>query len=67
MLLQDVIGQHKVKEILLSMLREQRVPHAIMLCGAEGTGKMPLALAFATLLCCENPQHDDACGQCPRA
>ena len=47
------------------MLREQRVPHAIMLCGAEGTGKMPLALAFATLLCCENPQHDDACGQCP--
>lgn len=65
MLLQDVIGQHKVKEILLSMLREQRVPHAIMLCGAEGTGKMPLALAFATLLCCENPQHDDACGQCP--
>ena len=43
----DVIGQGEVKERLLQMVRENRVPHAMLFCGPEGCGKMALAIAFA--------------------
>ena len=43
----EVIGQEEVKERLLQMTREGRLPHAIMLCGPQGVGKKALAVAFA--------------------
>ncbi|MGI6231717.1 MAG: ATP-binding protein [Prevotella sp.] len=46
----EVIGQHKFIEHLISMVKEGRVPHAMMFCGPEGNGKMALALAFASYL-----------------
>ena len=47
------------------MVREDRLPHAIMLCGPQGCGKMALALAFASYLICQNREgHDEACGEC---
>ena len=53
----EVIGQKEAKERLLQMESEQRLPHAIMLCGPAGCGKMALALAFAShLLTDGNPQ-----------
>lgn len=56
----EVIGQKEAKERLLQMESEQRLPHAIMLCGPAGCGKMALALAFAShLLTDENPQATD--------
>ncbi len=61
----DVIGQEEARERLVGMVAECRLPHALMLCGPEGSGKMALALAFATYLLCE--RHDgagDACGEC---
>ena len=61
----DVIGQEEARERLVGMVAEGRLPHALMLCGPEGSGKMALALAFATYLLCE--RHDgagDACGEC---
>ncbi|MFW5539777.1 MAG: DNA polymerase III subunit delta, partial [Prevotella sp.] len=36
----DVIGQEKSRRRLLQMVAENRVPHALMLCGPEGCGKM---------------------------
>lgn len=47
MTLNQIIGQEQVKEQLLSYLEADRVPHAIMLCGNEGCGSLPLAIAFA--------------------
>jgi DNA polymerase-3 subunit delta' len=42
-----------------------RLPHAILLYGAEGIGKTHFADAFAQSLLCEAPQPDGhACGQC---
>ena len=56
----EVIGQKEAKERLLQMESEQRLPHAIMLCGPAGCGKMALALVFAShLLTDGNPQATD--------
>lgn len=43
----NVIGQREAWQRLTEMCREDRLPHAIMLCGPRGCGKMALALAFA--------------------
>ncbi|MBQ6652866.1 MAG: DNA polymerase III subunit delta [Prevotella sp.] len=51
----DVIGQEEVKQRLMKMAEEQRVPHAILLCGPAGSGKLPLALAFACHLLHQSP------------
>ena len=42
----DVIGQDEVRERLLQMYEEGRLPHAVMLCGPSGVGKLALAVAF---------------------
>ena len=61
----DVIGQEAVKRQLIRMVAEGRVPHALLLAGPEGTGKLPMALALAgRLLCTEPTPEGDACGQC---
>ena len=61
----EVIGQEEVWQRLITMVREDRLPHAIMLCGPQGCGKMALALAFASYLICQNREgHDEACGEC---
>ncbi len=46
----EVIGQEEVRERLLQMTREGRLPHALMLCGPQGVGKKALAIAFACYL-----------------
>ena len=55
---QEVIGQEEVQERLVKMVREDRLPHAMMLCGPEGAGKMALATAFACYLL-ERPETRD--------
>jgi len=48
-----VIGQSLVKEKLTGLFRQNRVSHALLFLGREGTGGMPLARAFAQYLVCE--------------
>ena len=47
---EEVIGQQEAQERLMQMVREDRLPHAIMLCGPVGSGKLALATAFACQL-----------------
>ncbi len=61
----DIIGQEEVKQHLVRLLMENKLPHAIMLCGPKGAGKLPLALAFAQMLLCQHPTEEGACGSCP--
>ena len=61
---QQVIAQQSVKEHLLQMVRENQLPHALMFCGPQGAGKLPLALAFSRYLLCTEPAEGDACGEC---
>ena len=46
----EVIGQQEAADRLLQLVEEGRVPHALMLTGPVGSGKMALALAFASYL-----------------
>lgn len=65
MRLSEVIGQEEAKQRLLNMVAEGRLPHAILLCGPLGAGKMALAMALASYLLCENHSgNDDSCGTC---
>ena len=51
----EVIGQQEVKERLVGMVTEHKLPHALMFCGPTGSGKMALALAFASYLLGDSP------------
>jgi DNA polymerase-3 subunit delta' len=65
MYFRDIIGLHDVKQHLIDSVRRGFVPHARMFYGAEGVGKLPLAIAYARYLNCENRGESDACGECP--
>ncbi len=65
MLFSEVIGQHSAKEGLLHARQSGRFPHGLLLLGREGTGGLPLALAMAQYILCEQPGLTDACGSCP--
>ncbi|SFQ11383.1 DNA polymerase III subunit [Parafilimonas terrae] len=43
----DVIGQQHTKKHLLEMVEQNRLSHALLFLGKEGSGALPLALAFA--------------------
>lgn len=61
----DIVGHEEAKERLVRMADSGRVPHALMLAGKPGVGKMRLARAFAQYLACEHPVGGDSCGVCP--
>lgn len=65
MLFSEVIGQEKIKKELRETVTLNRVAHAYMFTGPEGSGKLPLALAYAQYLNCEHPTETDSCGECP--
>ena len=65
MLLKDVIGQEEIKQALLRQIRENRLPHALLFASPEGSGALPLAIAFAQYMLCQNPSEHDACNNCP--
>lgn len=65
MFFKDVIGQETAKQRLIQEVNEGRIPHAQLLCGPEGVGKLPLALAYARYICCTHRGETDACGVCP--
>ena len=65
MFFKDVIGQEEAKQRLIREAKEGKIAHARLFCGPEGIGKLPLAIAFARYLSCNNPGEKDACGVCP--
>jgi len=65
MLFSQIIGQQDIKTRLIRTVTEQRIPHAQLLRGPEGIGKLALAIAYAQYICCENRTTTDSCGICP--
>jgi DNA polymerase III subunit delta' len=53
MLFKEVIGQSGVKQHLVEMVQQNRISHALLFLAKEGSGGLPLALAFSQYLVCE--------------
>lgn len=61
----DIPGHDGAKQRLRQMVANNRVPHALLIEGPAGIGKLSMARAFAQYIQCENPDPDgDACGVC---
>ena len=54
----NIIGQEAVKERLIKMVSENRIPHAMMFYGPKGNGKLALGLAFAHMLVCKDSSDE---------
>jgi DNA polymerase-3 subunit delta' len=65
MLYSQIIGQQEPKQRLIKMVREERVPHALLFSGKAGCGNLPTAFAFAQHLFCKAKTDNGACGNCP--
>lgn len=61
----EVVGQERLKQRIRQDVLKGRMPHALMLAGPTGVGKLPMALALARFLSCTNQTNEDACGVCP--
>ncbi|MFT3979570.1 MAG: hypothetical protein QM687_03805 [Ferruginibacter sp.] len=49
----QVIGQHELKEQLVHMVQQNRLSHALLFLGKEGSGALSLARAMAQYTVCE--------------
>ena len=65
MLFSEIIGHEDLKKRLIQSVRESRVSHAQLFLGPEGSGKLPLAMAYAQYINCTNRSETDSCGVCP--
>lgn len=64
MSLAKAYGQAEVKDLLRRLVAQERLPHAMLLLGPAGSGKLALAMGFVQYILCENKQEAGACGQC---
>ena len=60
----DIPGNQAVKQALRDIADSDRIPHAILLSGPSGAGKMMLARAFAQYVHCLHPEDGEPCGRC---
>ncbi|MBD5255034.1 MAG: DNA polymerase III subunit delta [Barnesiella sp.] len=61
----DIPGHESAKQRLRQMADTRRLPHALLIEGPEGIGKLSLARAFAQYIHCEHPTADgEPCGEC---
>jgi DNA polymerase-3 subunit delta' len=60
----QIVGQEAIKQRLINSVKENRVSHAQLFLGPAGSGSLPLAVAYAQYVSCENKQEDDSCGEC---
>ena len=57
MLFKDVTGQEPVKQQLVEMVLHNRISHALLFLGKEGSGALPLALSFAQYVSLQPSSH----------
>lgn len=61
----DIIGNDAAKRQLRMMIDNDRIPHAILITGPQGIGKLAMARAAAQYLHCEHRVDGEPCGVCP--
>lgn len=60
----QIVGHQKEKEQLTTMLREGRLPHALLFSGPDGIGKRMVAHALATAILCGKAEPCGTCENC---
>src|SRR3954468_19305935 len=48
----NIIGLTETKQHLIEMVQQNRLSHALLFLGKEGSGALPLAFAFAQYIVC---------------
>ncbi|MBL6872459.1 MAG: DNA polymerase III subunit delta [Flavobacteriales bacterium] len=61
----DIPSNVRVKSQLLHAVENNRLSHAHLFTGEDGSSSLAMALAFAQYLMCENKTASDSCGVCP--
>ncbi|MFD1017024.1 DNA polymerase III subunit [Winogradskyella rapida] len=62
MLFSEVLGQNHIKKHLTTSVDAGRIAHAQLFVGAEGTGTLPMALAYAQYILCQNTDGENTGG-----
>ena len=57
----EIIGQHHIKQHLQKSADNGRIPHAQLFVGKEGSGTLPMAIAYAQYLLCLTANDAEAC------
>nr|WP_199074994.1 hypothetical protein [Pedobacter sp. ASV19] len=60
----EITGQEAIKEQLLQTVAENRVSHAQLFLSCDGSGALPLAIAYAQYINCLDKTPADSCGVC---
>jgi DNA polymerase III subunit delta' len=69
----QIAGQKEIINRIVHNVKAGRISHAQLIAGSEGSGSLPLALAYAQFVNCtdkqyfddESPIVGDSCGNCP--
>jgi DNA polymerase-3 subunit delta' len=61
MLFNQIIGQEHIKNHLQTSAENGRIPHAQLFVGKEGSGTLPMAIAYAQFLLCNFSNDKTAC------
>ena len=66
MLFKDITGHQAAAQQLRDAIDNDRMPHALLISGREGSGALTLALTAAQYILCENHTPDgEPCERCP--
>ena len=64
MFFKEIAGKESVKKSLIKAVDNGRIPHAQLFLGKEGFGALPMALAYASYIQCQQRVDADSCGVC---
>lgn len=62
MLFSEIIGQEHLKKHLTHSADNGRIPHAQLFVGSEGSGTLPIAIAYAQYILCGNTTGENSNG-----
>ena len=57
----NILGQEHIKNHLQQSANHGRIPHAQLFVGKEGSGTLPMAIAYAQYLICLDNENDESC------
>ncbi|MBK8054965.1 MAG: hypothetical protein IPK35_17265 [Saprospiraceae bacterium] len=64
MYFKEIAGKESVKKSLIKAVDNGRIPHAQLFLSREGFGSLPIALAYASYIQCQERVDGDSCGVC---